>query len=250
MRLIQKQVIKYQQLLAKLQQELEKLPSGCLYYRRGYFMHSDKGKEVGVTHNEVLLRQLARKKLLERWIKEIQANLSLKLCKSPQWQYTTMDEKLKSLPSAYQKLPREYFYHPSVEKFLSAPYTQNPFKEDKKDYKTRNGVWVRSRAEKMIGDLLEDFGLPYRYEVLFKAGKKSIYPDFIIINPFTGKIFIWEHYGALHELGYEKSMNDKMDLYRRNGYQLFKNLIATFEFDIRNAERLEEIIKDIILDGI
>lgn len=100
----------------------------------------------------------------------------------------------------------------------------------------------------MIANLLEEYNIPYHYEIALQLGTQTKYPDFVIKNPYTGKTIIWEHFGALDQPVYEKNMNDKMQLYQKHGYKAFENLIYTFEFDMMNNQcRLKDLIEQIIL---
>lgn len=88
---------------------------------------------------------------------------------------------------------------------------------------------VKSKAEKDIADALFLAGIPYRYEcgISFNNGKTWYYPDFTIMDPGTGNLYLWEHFG-MEELEYYRHKNaDKMYIYFENGYIPGKNLICT-----------------------
>jgi len=73
------------------------------------------------------------------------------------------------------------------------------------------------------------------------------FADLVIKNPWSGKTVIWEHFGAFDKAEYADSMNRKMDTYIKLGYTQSKNLIATYQYHIRNTERIQELIEQIIL---
>ena len=98
----------------------------------------------------------------------------------------------------------------------------------------------------MIANLLEEHDIPYHYDAEITLATKKIYPDFVIKHPFTGENIIWEHFGALHQEGYEEKMNNKMKLYLKHGYVPFETLIYTFEFDVIGNRRLEDLVQGIL----
>lgn len=106
---------------------------------------------------------------------------------------------------------------------------------------------MRSKSEFMIASLLDEHSIPFHYETLLFLGEHSVYPDFTIKNPYTGKFIIWEHFGILGDLDYVKKMEEKMALYYKHGYRAFDNFIFTFEFDLKNPARMKQIIEEIIL---
>ena len=134
-----------------------------------------------------------------------------------------------------------------MEKWILEKYPKNnyPFPENG-GFVTNNGVVVRTKSEVFIANLLEEYNVPYRYEMLKKISNKTTYPDFIIKNPFTAKIILWEHFGALHLEEYELIMNDKMKRYQDDGYILDDTVIYTFQFHINQLERIRKLINEVI----
>ena len=155
---------------------------------------------------------------------------------------------IQYLSSTYKDSPISYFYHPTVAKFLNKSYNTNNYKTENLTYETNGGTLVRTKSELMIANLLDELQIPYRYEIPIKIGGKVRYPDFTIMDPFTGNIIIWEHFGALHLEGYEKGMNKKMKEYFIHGFRPFETLIYTFEFDTATPGRIKELIEKIILN--
>ena len=58
---------------------------------------------------------------------------------------------------------------------------------------TAKGHSVRSKSELLIADALFYHGIRYEYEKELILSGRTIYPDFTIRHPQTGKIFYWEH---------------------------------------------------------
>ena len=57
----------------------------------------------------------------------------------------------------------------------------------------------------------------------------KLYPDFTIMNPINGEIYIWEHFGLMEDEKYRKNAEQKLELYMRAGYYPMVNLIITTE---------------------
>lgn len=102
-------------------------------------------------------------------------------------------------------------------------------------------------SERMIAEQLVKFGLPYKYDTVLNLNYSTVSPDFVIINPFNGQTFVWEQFGAFHDLKYTDQMNDKMDAYLQQGYIEGVHLITTFEYHLRNLERVRALIRQVIL---
>lgn len=102
---------------------------------------------------------------------------------------------------------------------------------------TFDGTKVRSRAEALIYQLLWQAGfyVIYEYPIEYERGK-FIRPDFLLIHPVTGRIFLWEHLGLWFDPDYQnKYRNDyifKTDLYSRMGFALGINLLTSYETQV------------------
>lgn len=234
--------------LDKINQELETKPEGYLSKREKYYYHTIGKKDVGITRKTEIIRSLCRKAYLLAHKTQLIHNMKLMPEVAKIFDKRTPRELIATFSSAYQKVPISYFYHPSIEKWLTEPHEKHPYPPiEEEGYMTKNGVLVRSKSEFHIATQLENYQIPYRYEAkLILRGKKE-YPDFIIKSPFTGKTIIWEHFGALHLSGYEKKMNEKMDAYLARGYVPNDTIIYTFEFQVKKASRIQKIIEASIL---
>ena len=122
-------------------------------------------------------------------------------------------------------------------------------------YETEQGDMVRSKSEVIIANLLyrNKTDIIYKYEkpleVIENGRKKTIYPDFTIMNVHTGKVTYWEHAGIMDDAFYANEFVKKMNLYITNGLMPGKDVVVTFEsqgnpLDIRVVKRL---VKEIIL---
>lgn len=102
-----------------------------------------------------------------------------------------------------------------------------------------------SKEELIIDQLLFVYQIPYRYECKLVIGDVTLYPDFTIIHPKTGKMFYWEHFGMMDNQKYSQKAFSKLEIYCENGIIPSINLITTFEttdFPL-DAVKVENIIK-------
>jgi len=241
---------KYESELKLITDELALLPVGYLLKRRNSYFQRIDDKEITITNNSKLIKKLCRKELLTKQmaILEKKIKVAKRMLKSLNTDEKSSTEIVKSFSTAYQGFPISNFYHSSISDWLTKPLKQNPYQREFLNYQSKNATPVRSKSEALIANLLEEYEIPYRYEVLLELDGQPIYPDFSIKNPFTSKTIIWEHFGALHQPEYEQKMTNKMKTYLKHGYKPFENLIYTFEFDLLNGEqRLRDLIENVIL---
>ncbi|MBQ9031229.1 MAG: hypothetical protein IJ106_07225 [Parasporobacterium sp.] len=117
-----------------------------------------------------------------------------------------------------------------VRKWAGEPYQKPTIEYHGTLYPTLKGDLVKSKAEKEIADALFLANIPYRYEcaVSFNNGRTFYYPDFLIMNPKNGDLYIWEHFGMEDLSYYIKRNAGKIHDYFENGYRPGKNLICTY----------------------
>ena len=236
---------KYQKLLSNISLEISKLPEGRLVKKNACYYQAIGRKETGITGQDKLIQALCRKRFLLEFKKIIEFMLSLSLSQLHDYKMPTPEEIVALLPKSYQKVPKSYFYHPRVEAWLGGSKKQL-FNREEGKFRGKNGVFFRSKSEFMIAAILDAHDVLYRYEMPMKMGGRWIYPDFVIINPYTGKEIIWEHFGALHLPEYEEKMKEKMKFYLNSGKIPFEDVIYTFEFDLETNNRLESLVQDIL----
>ena len=231
--------------LADIKKELSQLPDGKLYIKRemfySYYCPSEK-KEKCITKNPELIQQLARCEYLHAREKQLNNNLTQPISK---FDHRTPRELIASLPKAYQSVPESYFYHPSVKQWLAKPPRTNTLNPEHAKY-LHKGIYYRSLSEREIAKKLDENGLLFYYDSRYNMGIVEVSPDFCIINPFNGKVFFWEFFGAFHIPKYGEKMNDKMTDYPKIGFTENDNLITTFEYHLRNTEFIQDIINKII----
>ena len=222
--------------------ELETLPSGNLLEKKNFFYHLVNGRQVGITKKLPLIRQLCRKRLLESRQKSLKDILPLLKNIVDKPHLPSCPAIIKSLPKAYQKTPITHFYHPRAVEWMKEDYERCTYRTDQLKYTTKSGIKMRSKSEMIIGNLLEEIGLIYRYEAKVIINGRVMYPDFTIMNPFTSKIVYLEHFGAFHLAGYLERFLEKIQLHLEVGLIPFRTMIYTFERDIQTPQRLKELI--------
>ena len=108
-----------------------------------------------------------------------------------------------------------------------------------------NGISFLSKSEMLIAMALHSYGIEFKYESKMYVNGRYIYPDFIIKRPRDGKIFIWEHFGKMHEDDYRNKNIYRIEEYHQADYYLWDNLIASFDQGKNsiNMDYIDKIIK-------
>ena len=117
------------------------------------------------------------------------------------------------------------------------------------------GIYVRSKSETIIVNLMSGYRVRFVYEEPLTLeipgrGRITIYPDFTIYLD-SGEVIIWEHLGMLSNDGYAEAQVKKLQIYHQAGYTLGKNLILTAD----NADGtldvtvISKIIEDLCRQG-
>ena len=240
---------KYNKELKDIHAELETLPPGRLAKNGTTYVHVIGNKRIAITNNPLLIQQLARKKYLLARKKQMINNIKALSNSNIKYDHRLPEEIITSLPATYQSLPLSYFYHPSIEEWSTAPYRKNTLHQENLIYRSKNGVYLRSKSERDIANLLEEYQLPYRYDAIISPAGIKTSPDFIIKNPYNNKTIVWEHFGFLHKASYEQNMTDKIDRYLTSTFTENDNLIYTFEAHTKDLRRIENRIKQVILQS-
>ena len=233
----------YKKELAEIEKELAQLPQDQLYIRKKFYNYRKDGKEIGITKNPEFIQQLCRRAYLQVRKEQLENNMKNPISK---FDHRTSRQLIASLSTAYQSVPEAYFYHPSVESWLEKPPRKNSINLENSKYLYKD-VAYRTLSEREIAEKLDENGLLFYYDSCFDVGIAQVSPDFYIKNPFNGKIFLWEFFGAFHIPKYGEKMNDKMATYSKIGFVEADNLIATFEYHLRDTERIQNIVDEIIL---
>lgn len=140
-------------------------------------------------------------------------------------------EQMLTQNSDYQSLLSPYFKPLSqeLEEWSQSTFTQCPKYPEGKIHLAPSGNMVRSKSEVLIDMILTTNRIPFRYECELQLPECTIYPDFTIRNPRTGKILYWEHFGQMDNREYAKKTAKKLNTYISNNIIPNINLITTYE---------------------
>lgn len=114
-----------------------------------------------------------------------------------------------------------------------------------KIHKTENGIWVRSKSEVIIANILYRSGIEFEYEEkLYYNASQWKEPDFTIKH--NGKTWFWEHLGLLGDEQYNENWQEKKQIFKDLG--VFDCVITTTESAVL-SDRANDLIKKIKTGG-
>lgn len=239
--------------------ELRSAPEGKLERSKSHgvvqFYHClpDKPREYISKYNTTLLKVLAQKKYNLEIIKAV--DKQIKCCEMIMETYNS-----HCLEDIYERFPdelKDYIkpYTLPVNEIVARWRKETYFtkSDSTKDitYKTDKGELVRSKSELIIANKLFANNIPYRYECRLELNNGVfVFPDFTIMNPKTGKVIIWEHFGLMDKAEYANSFVRKINTLINEGYVLGKNLVCTFEtssqqLDLSVLKKTIQLISDV-----
>lgn len=111
---------------------------------------------------------------------------------------------------------------------------------------TNKGEPVRSKSEKIIADILEKLGIPYKYEeCLILDDGSYLFPDFTILDVKRRREIYLEHLGLMDNFEYVNRTMEKIKKYENNGIFPGVNLLLTSESEnIKfNTKAFEQMIR-------
>ena len=150
----------------------------------------------------------------------------------------------KSLVGVFNDTPIEKETHKQEEKAVTPQQTpvstSNNFRDKfEAKHRTKDGHFVRSRAEVIIDDTLYDYGLVHAYEKKVPI-EEELYTDFYLPN---GKVYI-EFWGMESDPKYLERKKTKLEIYKK--YDL--KLIELDDNDIANLD--DHLPKKLLKYGI
>ncbi len=117
-----------------------------------------------------------------------------------------------------------------------------PFVEGLIHKTLKEGLFVRSKSEVIIANMLIERGVQFDekvfYEREFIDGNTRRIPDFTFIDA-AGDIIILEHLGMLHKPTYKEEWEKKLKFYEINGFKLGQNLFTTQDDENGAIDSLE-----------
>ena len=239
-------------LISKLEASLKNAPDGTFYITRDRKKYTKwnlykNRKNISISKKDIkTAKELAAATFDRIRLKEAREELDAVNAYLRNCGNTDSDKFLAEHPDLRDLLNSAPSLPDNVRAWANEPYIK-PDKEYKgTTYMTLKGDLVKSRAEKEIANALFLAGIPYKYEcgISFDNGKTYIFPDFTIMDPVTGKIYLWEHFGMEEQNYYRLRNANKMYTYFENGYIPGKNLICTFSNDVEKLTkaRIQETI--------
>ncbi|MBQ8084053.1 MAG: hypothetical protein IJ241_07720 [Clostridia bacterium] len=197
--------------------------------QRTYIAKKDAGLQKALAekgYHEMVLRSVKREHaVIKRFLKQFPSDC-------PETIFEKMADERKALVEPYWESTDAF-----VERWLNEEYPRKQFYKDDIYYVTERGERVRSKSELIIANWLYQHGIPYRYECAlelwdpYESRRITIYPDFTLLDPATGKTFYLEHFGMMSDEQYFRAAMDRLALYEANGYYVGESLILSFESD-------------------
>ncbi|MBQ7359914.1 MAG: hypothetical protein IJW63_07465 [Lachnospiraceae bacterium] len=233
---------------ARLSKEISRLEAEIQTYPSGKLICSKNGKYTkwyqsdGVTKKYIpkaecsLVTQLATKEyllcLLSDYVHHKQfLDSYLQKCEK---YVNNVDTLLTSKPSYYSLISSPFLVnsqslHDKCLDWLNTPFTPNAAHPENLVHQSISGHLLRSKSEAMIDGLLHLSKIPFKYEAPLILGGTTLYPDFTICHPLTGKLFYWEHFGLMDDPLYRKKTHSKLNLYISHDILPGVQLITTYE---------------------
>ena len=84
-------------------------------------------------------------------------------------------------------------------------------------HRTEKGLAVRSDAQRMIADALDEANIQFEYEKALVSDDQTRYPSFTIEDEISGETVYWEHLGKLVREDDRRAWEKKLAWYRDNG---------------------------------
>ncbi len=207
-----------------------------------YLPKSEQEYAMNLLKREKLEKELQALQTLGDWLSKY-SNL---ICRAAKTENTFYEDKTKLElldKDEAQKRAR-------LTEWANAEYEHNEDHPENLKYLTKGGLNVRSKSEMMIANELIDQRIPFRYEPRMWPNGKRHHPDFLIIHPVTGKVYIWEHNGMMDVPRYINKAAACLEDYSMEGFLLDDDLIFTSESDSfpLTTDQVESKVRSILFD--
>ncbi|MEA4923475.1 MAG: hypothetical protein VB031_09030 [Eubacteriaceae bacterium] len=243
------------------EKELKGLPEGSLikvgksrgktkYGSLEYYQKGDGRKQKRTVIDSAEVEKLARKKYLRESVFRVKKNIAFLERIVKEQISVAPSDIVVSLPGVYKTLPGSAFFpkESAAHRWAAEKYVMNPKKPEGRRLVSPAGYKVRSKSELIISQQLFNRNVPHRYEPLMTdLGWDLRYsPDFAVMRPADGKLFIWEHCGLTTDPDYMFRFRKKIDDMHEMGIHESKNLIITYDDEKGNID-LPDIVA--IIEG-
>lgn len=219
-----------------MQDQIASLPDGHLLILKNgkytRFAHYHDGIRTHIPKkDQQLIELLVRKKYLSALLKDsIQEQQALHSYLECYQNYSSHVSQILDDPIMSHVLSK--YLKPlsdELREWTCSSFESNPYCPEQLRHTCLSGNKVRSKSEVFIDQALFSHGIPYRYECALILDACTVYPDFTIRHPQTGRTYYWEHFGLMDNPEYARKAFQKVQIYNANGILPSDQLIMTFE---------------------
>ena len=235
--------------LTSIQAKKATEPSGSLRIHEGRCYHALNGKRRYLRKSDFELTKALAQKAYDRALAaRIKAELALLtplIALNENYPISALWARLKPARKSLVE-PVTLTDAAYAEKWSAVKYNRKGFKSGDSVLKTPGGIRMRSKSELLIAALLDECGIPFRYEyplaIAVPGGRKRFHPDFYCLEPETRTEFVWEHLGLMDDEDYRTRNEEKLELFSFSGTFLEHPLLVTFEEKARpfDPEKVRE----------
>ena len=217
---------------------------------RLYYTEVDGDSEKGITGNNERIKMLTHREFMKRQLEILKKNeKAVRYCAKHYCDDFEQDI-LENMSIKNPNLPaNQILFSQGTNYREQENYEKNPAYPEERKYATINGVMLRSKSEREIGNALESVGIEYESDVLIKCGLNRYYADFIIKRP-NGTKLVWEHFGLEHDHAYMAKNTARIKDYMALGMRPWEDLIWTLDSDIEDSRVIRRIIQRFILSEV
>lgn len=221
-----------------------------LYLYKGTCGGSDTRTKEYIPVGSHMFRKLINAKYYRKLLPILEKELKYYEDFKKRCEPTKKFQVLDCIPREYQSMLDMPIKSPEaiLQEWASKTFDSNPYPfADDSTIITRNGERVRSKAEYIIANLLNDMGLSYRYECELVINGRTVYPDFTIMHPLTGELYYLEYFGMMDNEKYLPSALKKISFYQQTDFP--ENFIYIFESNLApmNIQSIRKLLEHIFL---
>lgn len=194
-----------------------------------YYLYGER--ELSAKNDKSLITMLSNKQYFRRVLSAAKEELTAVVCLLEKT--GLIASEINHIHEARKRFitPLEEQVECVIRKFEEETFPSSEY-EIANPVETIKGDLVRSWPESLIANTLFKEKIPYKYEKPFKLKNgHTVYPDFTIINPLSGEMYLWEHFGRMDKPGYRTTTVRKIKDYAETGMLIGRNLITTFDDD-------------------
>ena len=232
--------------------QVEKLPKGVLYLKKGHGAYRPYQKVDGREHylnrkKASVIQGLKDKKRLRQAIEQLAVNLTL--LEQLENNYTAIPDLMPDNMSASPQpkgpilktaplMSREKLIEITVQ-WKTQHNGNTHYRPEERIHRTSDGICVRSKSELVIYEYLKSHGIPFVYELPVQLDDHWRYPDFTLIRESDGRVFLWEHLGCMNDPVYCQANIRKINEYMADNYFPFRDVLFSYDYEDGSLDLLE-----------